>query len=635
MSSDGETGTIRTRIPARLDRLPWSRFHWRVVIGLGTVWILDGLEVTIVGSIAARLTEEGSGIAMQPSDIGMAAAIYVAGACCGALFFGQLTDRFGRKKLFMLTLGVYLVATVATAFAFAPWYFFLCRFFTGAGIGGEYAAINSAIDELIPKRNRGQVDITINGSYWVGAALGGLAAIVLLNTSIFAPDLGWRLAFALGGLLGIAILIVRRHVPESPRWLFIHGQEDEAERIVDAIEAEVRDETAQELDEPGTELTVRQRESIPFREIAKVAFQRYPGRATLGLALFVGQAFLYNAITFDLGTILSTFFDVASGNVPYFILIFAAGNFLGPFLMGRLFDTVGRKPMIAGTYLVAAASTAVLGFLLLGDSLNEWSFIAMVGATFFFASAGASAAYLTVSEIFPMETRALAIAFFYAIGTAAGGITGPLLFGHLIDSGDASNVAIGFFIGAVVMALGGIAELVFGVRAENAALEDIATPLSVTDESGDGSPAEPRPADGKAGDEETAVEEDLDEAAAERLQAARHRANAEEIEARIRARLARRRERGRLRPGPGTTFYASGVIGTASRSAPAADEDLDREIEVIARALDEHGTIDRDALATAVGARYWGPGRFRAALREAVEEGRARRAGRTTYAPPE
>ena len=360
MSSDVQVGTIRTRIPARLDRLPWSRFHWRVVIGLGTVWILDGLEVTIVGSIAARLTEEGSGIAMTASDIGMAAAIYVAGACCGALFFGQLTDRFGRKKLFMLTLGVYLLATVATAFAFAPWYFFLCRFFAGAGIGGEYAAINSAIDELIPARNRGQVDITINGSYWIGAAIGAIAAVFLLNTSIFPADLGWRLAFGMGGILGIAILIVRRHVPESPRWLFIHGQEDEAEKIVDRIEAEVREDTQHELAEPGKEMTVRQRTTIPFREIAKVAFQKYPKRAILGLALFVGQAFLYNAITFDLGTILSEYFDVASGAVPYFILIFAAGNFLGPFLLGRLFDTIGRKPMIAGTYLIASASTAVL-----------------------------------------------------------------------------------------------------------------------------------------------------------------------------------------------------------------------------------------------------------------------------------
>ena len=619
MSSDVQVGTIRTRIPARLDRLPWSRFHWRVVIGLGTVWILDGLEVTIVGSIAARLTEEGSGIAMTASDIGMAAAIYVAGACCGALFFGQLTDRFGRKKLFMLTLGVYLLATVATAFAFAPWYFFLCRFFAGAGIGGEYAAINSAIDELIPARNRGQVDITINGSYWIGAAIGAIAAVFLLNTSIFPADLGWRLAFGMGGILGIAILIVRRHVPESPRWLFIHGREDEAEKIVDRIESEVREDTQLELAEPGKELTVRQRTTIPFREIAKVAFQKYPKRAILGLALFVGQAFLYNAITFDLGTILSEYFDVASGAVPYFILIFAAGNFLGPFLLGRLFDTIGRKPMIAGTYLIASASTAVLAFLLLGDGLTKWSFIAMVGVTFFFASAGASSAYLTVSEVFPMETRALAIAFFYAVGTAAGGITGPLLFGHLIESGEASTVAIGFFIGAGVMALGGIAEIFFGVRAENVSLEDIATPLTAEDDAGaDEKPARRKPA---AGPEVAAAERE-----------------AHEIEERIRVRRERQRERDRgtrFRPGPGTSLYSPGMVGTASRWSPGSDEDLDREIEIIGRALADRGTIRREELAEAVGARYWGPGRFRAALREAVEEGRARRVARNSYAPPE
>src|SRR3954467_10771479 len=438
-------GVLRTRIPARLDRLPWSRFHWRVVVGLGTVWILDGLEVTIVGSISSRLTEKGSGIAINTSQIGTAAAVYVAGACLGALFFGQLTDRYGRKKLFMVTLALYIVATVATAFAFAPWYFFVARFLTGMGIGGEYSAINSAIDELIPARARGQTDLAINGSYWVGAAIGAVGAIFLLNTSIFAADVGWRLSFALGAILGLGILVVRRHVPESPRWLFIHGRDEEAERIVDSIEREVREESGQELAEPRQEIAVRQRKAIPFREIAKVAFQKYPRRAWLGIALFVGQAFIYNAITFDLGGILSTYFGVASGDTPYFFVIFAVGNFLGPLLLGRLFDTVGRKPMITGTYLLSAAGAVALALLVMSKSLNEWSFIAIVGVTFFFASAGASSAYLTVSEIFPMETRAPAIAFFYAIGTGAGGITGPVLFGHLMKTGDVNKLGIAFF----------------------------------------------------------------------------------------------------------------------------------------------------------------------------------------------
>ena len=349
-----ETGRIKTNIPARLDRLPWAKFHWMVVIGLGTVWILDGLEVTIVGSIAPRMTEPGSGIAITTAQIGTAAAVYVAGACVGALFFGQLTDRFGRKKLFLITLALYIAATLATAASWTAWFFFLCRFFTGAGIGGEYSAINSAIDELIPARVRGRVDLIINGSYWVGAAAGSAAAILLLDQSLLSSSVGWRISFLLGAILGLGVLFVRRNVPESPRWLFIHGQEEEAERIVRSIEQGVERETDEHLEEPEQTITVRQRESIPFREIAKTAFQRYPRRAVLGLALFIGQAFLYNGVTFNLGILYTTFFKVSSSFVPVFLIIFAVGNFLGPLLLGRLFDTVGRKPMIAGTYLGSA-----------------------------------------------------------------------------------------------------------------------------------------------------------------------------------------------------------------------------------------------------------------------------------------
>jgi MFS family permease len=346
------------------------------------------------------------------------------------------------------------------------------------GIGGEYAAINSAIDELIPAKHRGRVDLAINGSYWIGAAAGAGLAIVLLNESIFATDFGWRLSFALGAVLGLGILVVRRHVPESPRWLFIHGRQEEAERIVDGIEAEVEEETSEPLEVPGEEIRIRPRGVIPFREIASVAFRKYPKRAWLGLALFVGQAFIYNAITFDLGLILTTYFDVSSGDVPLFFVIFAIGNFLGPLLLGGLFDTVGRKPMIAGTYLASAVGGLVLAALVSGETLSEWSFIAILGVTFFFASAGASAAYLTVSEIFPMETRALAISFFYAIGTALGGITGPLVFKKLMESGDPSELAIAFVIGSVVMAIGGIAEIFLGVKAERASLESIARPIT-------------------------------------------------------------------------------------------------------------------------------------------------------------
>jgi MFS family permease len=479
-TAPAEANEIETKVPARLDRLPWAKWHWMVIIGLGTVWILDGLEVTIIGSIGDRLTEAGSGITLDASQIGSAAAFYVGGACVGALFFGQLTDRFGRKKLFLVTLGLYIVATVATGLAWTAWYFFACRFLTGMGIGGEYAAINSAIDELIPARLRGRVDLIINGSYWVGASVGALLTVPLLNTSIFAMDFGWRLAFLIGAVLGVGILIVRKNVPESPRWLFIHGRNDEAEQITGEIEDEVREETGEELEEVPDDatLTIHQRATIPFREIASVAIHKYPKRTILGLSLFVGQAFLYNAVTFDLGTILGEFFNVGSGQVPLYIAVFAASNFIGPLTLGRLFDTVGRKIMISLCYLTSAALTAMLGIVLLSTTPSTLVFMAMVLAIFFFASSGASAAYLTVSEIFPMESRALSIAFFFAVGTGLGGIIGPLLFGELINTGDLTKVALGFLLGAVVMAIGGIAEIFFGVDAEGKTLESIAEPLT-------------------------------------------------------------------------------------------------------------------------------------------------------------
>src|SRR5581483_7978797 len=365
-----ERATIETDIPGRLDRLPWSRFHWLVIAGLGTVWILDGLEVTIVGAIASRLTEKGSGISLGAGDIGTAAAIYVAGACIGALFFGQLTDRFGRKKLFIITLGVYFVATAATAFAWTPWYFYLCRFFTGAGIGGEYSAINSAIDELIPARVRGRVDLIINGSYWLGSMAGSAAALFFLS-SVFAKDVGWRVTFGLGAVLALSIMLVRRNVPESPRWLFIHGQEEEAERIVREIEEGVERDSGEELEPVEDTIEVRQRESIPFRTIGRTAVQLYPRRTVLGLALFVGQAFIYNGVTFNLGDLYSTFYSVSSGYVPVFLIVFALGNFLGPLLLGRLFDTVGRIPMITLSYIGSAVVAGVLAVLFVTHGLSS------------------------------------------------------------------------------------------------------------------------------------------------------------------------------------------------------------------------------------------------------------------------
>ncbi|WP_424215316.1 MFS transporter [Streptomyces sp. BI20] len=472
-------GAISTRVPARLDRLPWSRWHWTIVIGLGTVWILDGLEVTIVGSIAGRLSESGSGLPITDAQVtGLAAALYVAGACFGALVFGRLTDLFGRKRLFLITLAVYLAATALTALSFSSWWFFVFRFLTGFGIGGEYAAINSAIDELIPSRFRGRVDLIVNGSFWLGAVAGALLSVPALNTELFAADVGWRLTFGLGVVLGLVILLVRRNVPESPRWLFIHGRGEEAEEIVADAEARIRAETGRDLPEPGPELTIHPRGPIGFGEIARTVFRVYPRRAVLGLALFIGQAFLYNAITFGFGTILIRFFDVDSGRTGYWFALIAVGNFLGPLLLGRLFDTLGRRPMIAGTYLLSGLLLFGTAWLFGAGALTAVTMTLCWCVVLFFASAGASSAYLTVSEIFPMETRAMAIAFFYALGTAAGGISGPLVFAGLTSSGVVSDTVIAFCVGAGLMTVAGVVAAFFAVPAENKSLEDIAAPLS-------------------------------------------------------------------------------------------------------------------------------------------------------------
>ncbi len=470
---------ITTDVPARLDRLPWSRWHWMVVVGLGTVWILDGLEVTVVGNIAGRLSEEGSGLPISSAQVtGVAAALYVAGACLGALFFGRLTDLFGRKKLFLITLAVYLAATALTAVSFSSWWFFLFRFLTGFGIGGEYAAINSAIDELIPSAYRGRVDLVINGSFWLGAIGGSLLSIVMLDTSVFPIDVGWRLTFALGVVLGLVILLVRRNVPESPRWLFIHGRGDEADRLVTSIEQQITEEKGERLPEPDGEITIHPRKSIGFLEIGRTVFSRYRRRAVLGLALFIGQAFLYNAVTFGFGAILTSFFDVSTSHTGYFFAVMAAGNFLGPLLLGKLFDTVGRRVMISGTYLLSGVLLFATAWLFAAGHLTATTLTACWCVVLFFASAGASSAYLTVSEIFPMETRAMAIAFFYAIGTAAGGISGPLVFAELTESGVAADTALAFCIGAALMCLAGLTAAFLAVRAERRSLESIASPLS-------------------------------------------------------------------------------------------------------------------------------------------------------------
>ncbi|MFF0761734.1 MFS transporter [Streptomyces sp. NPDC003328] len=474
-------GTVTSAIPARLDRLPWSRWHWTIVIGLGTVWILDGLEVTVVGNIAGRLSEPGSGLPISSGQVtGIAAALYVAGACSGALFWGRLTDRYGRKNLFMITLAVYLAATALTAVSFSTWWFFLFRFLTGFGIGGEYAAINSAIDELIPAYYRGRVDLVINGSFWLGAVGGSLLSVVALNTDILPKDLGWRLTFALGAVLALVILLVRRHVPESPRWLLIHGREQEAERVVTSIEQKIEAERGEPLPRAKSEITVRQRESVGFGEIARTVFSDYRKRAVLGFSLFIGQAFLYNAITFGFGAILTKFFDVPTGDTGYYFTVIAIGNFFGPLLLGKLFDTVGRRVMISSTYLLSGLLLFGTAWLFDRGSLSAGTLTACWCAVLFFASAGASSAYLTVSEIFPMETRAMSIAFFYALGTAAGGISGPLLFADLTNTGRVGDTVLAFQVGASLMCAAGVVAALLAVRAERRSLEDIAKPLTAT-----------------------------------------------------------------------------------------------------------------------------------------------------------
>jgi MFS family permease len=468
------TDVFATDIPSRLDALPWSRFHWLVVTALGATWILDGLEVTVVGSLGAALTH--SSLRLSETDIGLTGSAYVAGAVLGALFFGWLTDRLGRKRLFSITLNVYLVATIATGLSWDFWSFALFRFLTGAGIGGEYSAINSAVQEFVPARFRGQTDLIVNGSFWIGAALGALGSLVVLNPQLFAPDLGWRLAFIIGGALATIILYLRRFVPESPRWLMTHGRVEEAEVVMAEIEASTPLSTPQTKRRATLHLSRVHR--LTLASVAQTLLRRYPQRVVLGLTLMATQAFCYNAILFTYALILTHFYGIAPSHIGWFILPFALGNFLGPLLLGHLFDTIGRKPMIASTYALSGALVIVVGFLFRADALSAATQTAAWCVIFFFASAGASAAYLTVGESFPLEMRALAIALFYAIGTALGGIAGPALFGKLIATGSRNEILWGYLLGGSLMLIAAAIEVALGIPAERRALEDIAAPLS-------------------------------------------------------------------------------------------------------------------------------------------------------------
>jgi MFS family permease len=415
-------------------------------------------------------------------EVASAGTIYIIGAVVGALFFGRMTDKYGRKMLFMVTLGVYLIATIATAFSFNYIWFAVFRFFTGTGIGGEYSAINSAIDELIPARVRGHTDLAINGSWWVGTAAGAALTTVLLNPHFLAIDLGWRLCFGMGAVLGLAILFVRRFVPESPRWLMMHGRFDEANQIVDQIEGEVmKEDHINSLPEPQGSILVRPLGTVSYRAIVKTMLKDYPTRSLLGFSLMVGQAFLYNAIFFTYGLVLTTFYHIPPSTTGLYVIPFAIGNIIGPLTIGRLFDTIGRKQMISFTYIISGILLAITGWLFLQGYLNAVTQTVCWSVIFFFASAGASSAYLTVSEVFPLEVRALAIALFYAIGTGAAAVA-PVLFGVLIQSGRPIEVFYGDLFGAALMAAAGVVAIFFGVKAERQSLESVARPLSFVDE---------------------------------------------------------------------------------------------------------------------------------------------------------
>jgi MFS family permease len=473
--------TVETDIPARLDRLPWGRFHTLVVVALGITWILDGLEVTLAGALTGALKESAT-LRFSNTDIGLASSAYLAGAVLGAIFFGWLTDRLGRKKLFFITLFVYLAATAATAFSWNFWSFCLFRFLTGAGIGGEYTAINSTIQELIPARVRGWTDLVINGSFWVGAALGAAGSVVLLDPSIFAPDLGWRVAFFIGAVLGLVILFLRLWIPESPRWLMTHGRAREAEAVVAGIEAGFANRgTKLDVATPLPRVRLRARSHTPLREVFDTLFKVHRQRALVGLTLMTAQAFFYNAIFFTYALILTDFYGIQASHIGWFMLPFAAGNFLGPLLLGRFFDTVGRRPMIAFTYAISGLLLAGSGYLFQQDFLSARGMTIAWMVVFFFASAAASSAYLTVSETFPLEIRALAIAAFYAIGTGLGGVAGPVLFGALVETGSRTSIFGGYLFGSALMIAAAVVAAVWGVAAERKPLEAVARPLAFTD----------------------------------------------------------------------------------------------------------------------------------------------------------
>jgi MFS family permease len=474
-----EDGTFETDIPARLDRLPFSRFHWRVVIALGITWVLDGLEVTLAGSLAGALQESPT-LRLTPTEIGFAASAYLVGAVAGAIGFGWAADRLGRKRLFFITLVVYMLGSIATGLSWDAWSFALFRMVTGAGIGGEYAAVNSAIQELIPARRRGTVDLAVNGTFWGGAALGALASLVVLDPAVIDPEIGWRAAFVIGGALAVIVLLMRGFLPESPRWLMLHGRRGEAEQVMASIERDVQ------AARPGTPLPaptygpirLRRRGHASLRDVVHTLLRQHRRRTVLGLTLMACQAFCYNALGFTYALVLINFYGVPAREVGWYMLPFALGNLCGPLVLGPLFDSVGRRPMITLTYAMSGVLMILTAIGFAAGWLSAWQQTACWTAVFFFASAAASAAYLTVGESFPLEIRALAIALFFAFGTAIGGVAGPVVFGVLIEGGERLHLMAGYLLAAALMLVGAATAWRLGFAAERQSLEAVTRPLS-------------------------------------------------------------------------------------------------------------------------------------------------------------